>query len=258
MNPSEDDSLIDFCLFVCLFVCGAFLVGRFRAVYSAISEIEEPEAVEIPHPDPLTCGFKYNFTKERTQFRNAWHLASDGAGAEVINEIVDGVSVQMSGDGCAKVRWRRSTKKDRSGLWVWVCMRHHMIVGYHMMPKPEGLRDAIFSIARFKKKAPSTVFVDFACGCEESAQNWVPSVFKDTQFFHDAFHAMNHKCGSRFKSKRLKKFQELDTPLSEQVSVYKYSAFVLHVINVLVLVLADKLFFETFERDDDGTKNKSS
>ncbi len=199
-------------------------------MYSAIEAIEGQDMTPVPHPDPLKCGYKYNFTKERHQYRREWHLATDGAGAEIVKEIVDGVSVQVSGDGCAKARWKRSTKKDRSGLWVWVCMRHHQIVGYHMMPKAEGLRDPIFSICRFKKKPPRTVFVDFACGCEESAQNWVPSVFKDTEFFHDAFHAMTHKCGSRYKSKRLKKFQDLDTSLMEQVCEFLTLTFFLFLI----------------------------
>jgi hypothetical protein len=96
-------------------------------------------------------------------------------------------------------------------------MKHNHIVGYHMMPKPEGLRDAVCSILRFKKKAPETVFIDFACGCEESALNWAPKAFKDTQFYHDVFHGVNHVCGERYMSTRFDRFANFNTPIMEQV-----------------------------------------
>jgi hypothetical protein len=192
-------------------------VERFSSVYARIASIPDEAVDPKPHPDPLRCGFKYNFTESRSQFRSRWHLPAEGAGGDVFTDIVDGVSVQYSGDGCAKVRWKRSTKSDRAGLWIWVCMRHNMIAGYHVMPKPEGLRDPVCSVYRFKKKPPKTVFMDFACGCEETALNWIPHMYKDTQFHHDAFHGTTHKCGPRFKCKRFKKFAEFDTSIMEQV-----------------------------------------
>ncbi len=170
-----------------------------------------------PHPNPLTCGYKYNFSRERTQFRDAWYLPPRGAAAEIEQDIKDGVSVQTSAEGCTKTRWERSKKNDRSGLWIWYCMKHNHIVGYHMMPKPEGLRDAVFSLLRFKEKAPKSVFIDFACGAEETSMNWAPSVFKDTSFYHDVFHGMSHVCGERFKSTRFPHLAIFNTPIMEQV-----------------------------------------
>lgn len=193
-------------------------VTRFDAVYAKIMEVPDMPMNSSPHPDPVECGFKYNFTLSRSQFRNQWYLPPRGAAEDIDKEVIDGVRVQYSSEGCAKVRWKKTTKRDRSGLWIWVCMRHHMVVGYHMMPKAEGLRDAIHSLQRFKEHAPKTVFIDFACGCEETALNWAPVYYKDTQFHHDAFHGMSHKCSSRFKSKRFAHFKVLDTSIMEQLN----------------------------------------
>jgi hypothetical protein len=93
-----------------------------------------------------------------------------------------------------------------------------MVVGYHVMPKPEGLRDAVHSISRFRKNAPDSVFIDFACGCEETSLNWAPGMFKDTQFYHDVFHGTTHKCSDRFSAKRFQRFRPLNTPIMEQVN----------------------------------------
>ncbi len=200
----------------CLCEVFSFAVSRFRAVHGIIpplSTADEPQ----PHGNPLKTGYKYNFTDSREQFRRSWYLPADGCGADVVDQIADGVAIQTSSEGCAKVRWRRSTKRDRAGLWIWVCMRHHRVVGYHVMPKAEGLRDPVLSICRFKKHPPKSVFMDFACGCEETSLNWAPTMFKDVQFFHDAFHGLSHKCSSRFKSKRFPHFASFDTSIMEQV-----------------------------------------
>ncbi len=201
----------------CLPVCCMFAVRRFEAVHGRIDMLPNEELINAPHPDPLTCGYKYNMSAQRTQFRDTWYLPPKGAGAEIEQDIRDGVSVQKSAEGCTKARWERSKKNLRSGLWIWVCMKHQLIVGYHMMPKPEGLRDPIYSLMRFKEKPPKTVFIDFACGCEETSLNWAPSMFKDTQFFHDVFHGMTHVCGERFKSTRFPKYADFITPIMEQV-----------------------------------------
>ncbi len=196
-------------------------VGRSRDVYSRIPPLPPLETeTSRAHGDPVLTGFKYNFTPTREQFRSSWYLPADGCGADVVDAIADGVALQHSSEGCTKVRWRKSTKRDRAGLWIWVCMRHQMLVGYHVMPKPEGLRDPVLSICRFKKVPPKSVFIDFACGCEETAMNWAPSMFKDVQFFHDAFHGLSHKCSSRFKSKRFPHFASFDTSIMEQVCAH--------------------------------------
>ncbi len=191
-------------------------VNRFDDVFNRIKALPEDAEECTPHPNPLDCGFKYNFTKSRSQFRTRWYMPS--AGADVVEEVVDGVKVQYSGEGCAKVRSRKPGKRQRSGLWLWVCMRHNLVVGWHIMPKPEGLRDAVHSISRFKEHGPKTVFIDFACGCEETSLNWAPGLFGRTQFFHDIFHGMSHKCTSRYMSKRFGKFVPFNTSIMEQVN----------------------------------------
>jgi hypothetical protein len=187
----------------------------------------------VAHGDPLTKGYKYWMSSDRKQYRQSWYVTPDVAAqlvsdesvsrdsVDVLQQIDGGIALQRSSEGCTKVRkqWHKLSRKDRTGLWIWVCLRHHHIVGFHMMVKPEGLRDAIYSLYRFKEVPPTAIFYDFACASEESALNWLPDYFKDVSFYHDVFHGMTHKCGNRFRAKRLDNLKNLDTSVMEQVSL---------------------------------------
>jgi hypothetical protein len=194
-------------------------------------QVEKDSVAASSHGDPLVKGYKYCLSHTRKQHRQSWYVspevaaqqvfeeADSSSSVDVLQEVSGGISLQRSSEGCTKVRksWRQLSRRDRTGLWIWVCLRHHRIVGFHMMPKPEGLRDAIYSLYRFKETPPAAIFYDFACALEESALNWLPEYYKDVQFYHDVFHGMTHKCGNQYRAKRFDDMKNLDTSVMEQV-----------------------------------------
>ena len=167
---------------------------------------EDPEPT-VAEP-ALKSGYKYNFEKTPMEYRKTWHLP-DSALKHMHKEVC--------GNGCTKKRQFVIGHKQRSAIWIWMCMKHDTILGYHIMGKSEGIRDALFPLYRFRKTAPKAIFVDFACGCEEAALNWLPEFFKDTQFFHDVFHGYTHICAERFSATRLEEFVGLNSSVMEQV-----------------------------------------
>lgn len=132
-------------------------------------------------------------------------------------------SVEVGPSGCKKNRAYAVGHAARSGLWVWTCMVHQRVVGYHVMPHSEGRRDCLFSLLRFKKEPPKAVWVDFACLCEESGLNWCPEYFKFVQWFHDIFHGWKHKCSERFTSSRLFGMNYTNSSVMEQVNSFLQS-----------------------------------
>jgi hypothetical protein len=211
--------------FVCLFVCLCFpllfrAAGRSKEIFSLMDQCEqrfENAECHKPHGNPLLTGYKYNFTNSREQFHCSWHLPA-AASEDIDFQRNGGVDVESSCTGCTKQRVRIYGHGQRSGLWIWVCMVHKIIVGFHIMPQSEGRRDAIFSLFRYRNSAPSTIWLDFACGVEESALNWLPGPFQNVQFYHDVFHGVSHKCSSRFESKRFAKHVSKNTSLVEEVN----------------------------------------
>lgn len=122
-----------------------------------------------------------------------------------------------SSEGCKKVRFTYFGHRQRSGLWVSMCMIHQTIIGYHVMAHGEGRRDAIYPVYRFLEKPPEVLFGDYVCGIEETCLNYLPHYFKGVQFFHDIFHGCTHVCSERFCSRRISAYAVLNTSLMEQV-----------------------------------------
>ena len=56
--------------------------------------------------------------------------------------------------------------------------------------------------------------------CPEYCLNREPALFKNTQFWHDLFHAIAHLCGINFKSTRVEGFGGINTEICEQVNSY--------------------------------------
>ncbi len=179
-------------------------------VASRIPECIAPTAhADEPTVDPAVSGFKYSMSPNGAPVRSQWPIP-DSAAKHCEREDV-------SCDGCKKVRWVHFGHRERCGLWLWVCMRHGRIVGYHVMPFCEGRRDPVISLFKFKEKAPDTIYIDYSCGAEESALNWLPEYYKNTTFYHDEFHGYNHVCSDRFKSKRSGHRAPFNTSIMEQV-----------------------------------------
>lgn len=159
--------------------------------------------------DPSKTGFRYCFSLEGGDIRRKWPLPES---AKVL------VKDDAASDACHKKRFAFVGHRQRSGLWIWMCMRHQAIIGYHIMSHGEGRRDPLFTLYRFKQTAPKIIFIDFSCGAEESALNWLPEYFAQTAFYHDIFHGYGHVCSDRFSSVRINHLRHYNTSVMEQAN----------------------------------------
>lgn len=132
-------------------------------------------------------------------------------------------TTDVSGDGCQKQRQYVIGHADRCGLWLWTCMVHGQICGYHIMPHGEGRRDCLLSLLRFKLDPPEAVWVDFGCQAEETGLNWAPEYFKQVCWYIDRFHNYGHKCSPRMSSANLDGMSSTNTSLMEQVNSFLQS-----------------------------------
>ena len=169
-----------------------------------IPSVEE----QLPRPNPETTGIRYNMTTHGRSVRTSWPLPTTS------EKLVDS---KGSCDGCKKVRHVYQGHRQRAGLWVYMCMEHQTIIGFHIMADGEGRRDGIIPPYRFMENPPEAILGDYVCGWEESALTYLPEFYMLVQFFHDVFHGCMHKCSVRFQGRRLAQFAALNTSLMEQV-----------------------------------------
>ena len=162
----------------------------------------------------MSSGFNYIHISQGSFGRHAWPQPREYRTGSILQ-------TEQSAEGCRKKRTAVLGHKSRTGLWIWVCMRHSMIIAFHVIIKGEGRRDPLLSLYRFKETPPSVVFVDCACQAEESAMNWVPQYYRNTRFFHDTFHGFAHKCCARFEGRHQRPhLPEYNTSLMEQVNSF--------------------------------------
>jgi hypothetical protein len=164
-------------------------------------------------PNPATTGIRYFVTEHGRSLQHSWPLPSTSISR--LNHV------ETSCAGCTKKRPMYIGHRQRTGIWINLCMVHELVVGYHLIHNQEGRRDAIIPIFRFWEAAPLAVWNDFGCGCEESGLNWIPEFFHGVQHFHDMFHGFAHtSCSKKFFSRRLQSFSSLNTSLMEQVNSF--------------------------------------
>lgn len=163
--------------------------------------------------DPSKCGHRYFMGMEPHNHRTKWNMPRT---MHARNKQDQEVSVE----GCHKQRFSWIGRRRRTALWVWTCMDHQHVVGFHVIPRAEGNRDAVFSLYRAKEAAPESLFVDFACSTEEVANNYLPVFFRNTKFYHDLFHGVVHKCSYRFCSGRMPLYAHFNTSIMEQVNSF--------------------------------------
>ena len=130
---------------------------------------------------------------------------------------------EASQEGCNKLRTKSISKRQRSSLWVYMCMDHQTIVGFHVMAHGEGRRDCVLPLYKFKKDPPQVLFCDTACHCEESGMNWLPHYYQNVKMFHAIFHGYQHLCSGTFDSRRSPKYNRIQTSLVEQCNSYLQS-----------------------------------
>ena len=172
----------------------------------------DPQEKWLPRPNPELTGIRYMMTRHGCSIRSSWPLPPTS------EKSID--SEVGSCEGCKKARFTFVGHRQRAGLWIYLCMEHERIVGFHIMPDGEGRRDGIVPPYRFMQDPPEALFGDFVCGWEETAMNTLPEFYKSVQFIHDVFHGSTHKCSERFEGKRLGKFASINTSLMEQVNSF--------------------------------------
>ncbi len=162
-------------------------------------------------PNPATTGIRYFATDHGQSVRNSWPLPQTA---------ISRTNKETSCAGCTKKRPIYIGHRQRTGIWINMCMVHETVVGFHLIHNQEGRRDALIPIYRFWEKPPLAIWNDFGCGCEESGLNWLPEFFHSVQHFHDMFHGYSHtSCSKKFFSRRLPAFSSINTSLMEQVSI---------------------------------------
>lgn len=195
--------------------CTVDLVNALVAAVTAIDDdmpsISLGDAdITRDRPDPGATGVRYMMSDSGAYVRTRWPLPS---GAEL-----SGVNLETSIDGCRKKRIRMISDRARTQLWVSVCMRHHCVVGYHLM-EHEGRRDCLLPLYAFLRAPPKTIFYDFACAASQTALQILPEYFCRTRFCHDCFHGYKHKCPYVFKV-HTEEFNSTNTSVMEQFNAF--------------------------------------
>ena len=183
---------------------------------SAIEDNADPALMAIPpesewldRPDPATTGIRYMLTKHGKSIRKKWPVPDSSLKSIESDEV--------SSEGCKKQRITYIGHRQRSAMYLVVCMDHHNVVGYHVIPHCEGRRDAFLPIYRFMEHPPKALFGDYVCGIEETSMNYLPEFFLSVQWYHDVFHGCTHGCSDRFTCRMHAAFAVLNTSLMEQV-----------------------------------------
>ncbi len=176
----------------------------------------------IAHHDPSLTGFNYNMFVSTSSgcVRDSWPQPAE-FGKHLFTETINSRShFDISTSDCRKKRDLVIGHRERASLWIWTCLAHSRIAGYHVIKRAEGKRDAVCSLYRFKKVSPKILMVDFACHAEECGLNWLPEYYKDTTFMHDMFHSYGHVCSSRFGSGDLPRKPCANSSLMEQINSF--------------------------------------
>jgi hypothetical protein len=218
-------SFVSMISLVCEFRVHSFLLlfsigtsdNKAQEIMAKIPSIESvsvgPNAIQ-DEPNPLTSGIRYRFTESGKQFRSQWSLQK-GSTTKLKKK---GTAYDVSGDGCNKKRPVMIGHRQRTWIWIYTCLRHEHIIGFHVISSSEGMRDAVCPLYRYLPEAPEHIWVDYACGMAECAMNWMPHYFKFTKFYHDVFHGLKHVCGPTHKSQRTFDFLKVNTSLMEQIN----------------------------------------
>ena len=105
-------------------------------------------------------------------------------------------------------------------MFLIFCPIHGHCYGFHLISGGEGRKDAFSVMYRYMETPPEEIFYDFACGLHEYCLNREPDFFKNTCFWCDIFHFINHTCGINFNSSRVLGLEGIKSEICEQVNIY--------------------------------------
>ena len=109
------------------------------------------------------------------------------------------------------------------GLWIYRCAIHGIALGFHIIPKSEGLNDPFSTIYCHWTESPKVIIADFNCLFQPYAIRREPEYFKDTVMMVDECHAAGaHKACSNaynamvYKDTGIPEYALLNDSSSEQ------------------------------------------
>ena len=84
----------------------------------------------------------------------------------------------------------------------------------------EGRKDPFSVMFKYMETPAEELFFNFACGLSKHCLNRESEFFKNTDFWHDIFHFINHTCGINFKSGRVLGLEGINSEICEEVNLY--------------------------------------
>ena len=80
----------------------------------------------------------------------------------------------------------------------------------------EGRKDAFSSLYKYMPEAPQEIYYDNTCSLNDYCFNRAPSFFRNSRFWFDIFHSVNHKCGHNHKCHDIPGLLHENTSICEQ------------------------------------------
>ena len=133
-------------------------------------------------------------------------------------------------------------------LFFFFCPIHGHCYGLHLI-WGKGRKDPFSVMFKYMETPPEELYFDFACGLSDYCLNREPEFFKNTHFWHDIFHFINHTCGINFKSGRVLGLEGINSEICEQakfllaVCQVHFKSLVtrtLHVFHAILLVFVEQ------------------
>ena len=199
-------TICNFVLYLCDFV-------------SSIHEQDQPtpEAVAIPETYDPESGVAYYFTDHGNQVRNLprFSINKKDQQEEVPNKKTsDGEICEKRAD-CRK-DYTKTSDQGWSHLFLWFCPIHGHCYGFHIIKGSEGRKDAFASAYKYMPEAPEEIYYDNTCSLFDYCFNRAPFFFRNSRFWFDIFHSVNHKCGHNHKCHDIAGLLHQNTSICEQ------------------------------------------
>ena len=198
-----------------------------RVLIANIEEVHTPNRdAPISHEQPNTYnppeGTAYYFTPHGNKLRDMPIYEVSG------NSKKDNYDDNPEVDEPCKKYYPNVSFGGYDYMFLWFCLIHGHSYGFHLINSAEGRKDPFSSLFKYMKEPPKHIFYDNACQLSEYCLNREPDFFRNTQFWHDLFHSIGHKCGFNFKSGRIVGLQGVNSEICKQVNSFlqciKYTA----------------------------------
>ena len=186
-----------------------WLIKKIKEIHA--QDLDPTPVEEIPNSYDPPSGNVYYFSESGNQMRKMPKYEKNKAGKDTTED---------SSDGMCQKKYPTVSAGGYSYMFLWFCPIHGHSYGFHLIDGAEGPKDVFSSLLKYKEEMPLEIFYDNACHLSEYCLNREPSLFFNTRFWHDLFHAIGHICGVNFKSTRVEGLGGINSEICEQVNAY--------------------------------------